>query len=87
MLEGSDLSQCFDAGLLVRSPCGDGVVEAELSTGDIQRVIFILVNGDLENDVLRFRAVAFVPVRFDDDDPMQISESAWLLEPATQFLS
>lgn len=46
-----------------------------MSTGDIQRVIFILIDGDLEDDVLRFRAVAFVPVRFDDDDPMQISVS------------
>lgn len=69
MLERSNLAQCFDAVLLVRYPWSDRIVEAKLSTGDIQRVVFILVDGDLENGVLRFRAVALVAVRFNDNDP------------------
>lgn len=85
MLERSDPSQCFDAVLLVIYPWSDGIVEAELSTSDIQRVIFILVDGDLEDDMLRFRAVALVAVRFNNNDPAQISESVWLLQARTQF--
>lgn len=69
ILEGSDLSQRFNAGLLVRYPWNDRVVEAELSTSDIQRVILILVDGDLEDYVLRFRAVALVAVRLNDNNP------------------
>ena len=73
MLERSDLSQRFDAGLLVRGPWTDRVVEAELSSSDIQRVVFILVDGDFEDDVLRFRAVALMAVRFNDNNSTQIS--------------
>ena len=54
MLERSDHSQRFDARWLVRDPWTDRVVEAELSTSDIQCVMLILVDGDLEDDVLRF---------------------------------
>lgn len=79
MLERSDLSQRFDAVLLVRGPWIDRVVETELSTSDIQRVVLILVDGDLEDDVLRFRAVALMAIRFNDNDPTQISWSARLL--------
>ena len=68
MLERSDLSECFDAILLVRCPGSDRVVEAELSSCDIQRVIFVLIDGDLEEDVLGFGAVALVAVRFNDND-------------------
>lgn len=84
-LERSDLPQCFDAVLLVRCPWSDRIVEAELSTGDIQRVIFVLVDGDLEDGVLGFGAVALVAVRFNDNDPTQISELAWFLQAKSQF--
>ena len=53
-------------------------MESELSTRDVQRVVFILVDGDFQDDVLGFGAVALVAVRFDDDDPEQSSDSAWL---------
>ena len=79
MLERSHLSQFLDAVLQVEHPWSNRIVEAKLSTGDVQRVIFILVDGDLEDDMLRFRAVAFVAVRFNDYDATYIPESAWLL--------
>lgn len=78
VLERSDRAQGFDAGLLVGQPWGDRVVESELSIRDVQRVVFILVDGDFQDDVLGFGAVALVAVRFDDDDPEQNSDSAWL---------
>lgn len=70
MFKRADLSQCFDAGLLVRYPRSDRIVETELSTSNIQCVIFILIDGDLEDDVLRFRAVVLVAVQFNENDPM-----------------
>lgn len=76
MLERSELSQRFDTVFLVCFPWSDRIVEAESSTSDVQRVIFILVDGNLEDDVLRFGAVALVAVRLNDNDPTQISESA-----------
>ena len=53
-------------------------MESELSTRDVQRVVLILVDGDFQDDVLGFGAVALVAVRFDDDDPEQNSDLAWL---------
>ena len=49
----------------------DGIVETELGAGDIQCIVFILVDGDFENDVLRFRAVALIAVMLNDDNAME----------------
>ena len=69
MLERSDPPQRFDTDLLIGWPRGDRVVEAELSAGDVQRVVFVLVDGDPEDDVLELGAVALVAVGFNNDDP------------------
>lgn len=69
MLERSDPPQRFDTGLLIGWPWSDRVVEAELSAGDVQREVFVLVDGDPEDDVLELGAVALVAVGFNDDDP------------------
>ena len=53
-------------------PTVDWVVETKLSTHDIQRVIFVIVDGDFENDVLSFGVIALVAIRFDNDDPTQV---------------
>ena len=84
-LERSDLPQGFDAVLLVRCPWSDWIIEAELSTSDIQRVIFVLVDGDLEDGVLGFGAVALVAIGFNDNDPKQSSELGWFLQAKSQF--
>ena len=43
-----------------------------MGASDVQCVVLILVDGDLEDDVLRFRAVALISVVFNDDNPIRL---------------
>ena len=80
MHEWSDLLKDFDTISLIRYPRSERIVEAELSTGNIQRIVFILVDRDFEDDMFSFRAVALVAIRFSENDPSQNLSSAWLFK-------
>ena len=54
-------------------------MKAELSTSNVQCVFFVLVDGDLEDDMLRLGAVALVTVWFDNNDTTQVVDLVWLV--------